>query len=179
MATMPNHRLARSAHRTAVRRRTTWARSIGTLSNAAAGTYDTVDLLGQFKTAGGTTFGCTVARIHLRLSQVSVPTIGDELGIGIIKGQDTDVGVTIAGAPQPVTHPYEDWLWWSVFFACDQPGAGSHMFPGGSGCYEVDVRAKRKLEDLDECLNLVSVNPVAGTFPAQFDYSASVLLMLP
>jgi hypothetical protein len=89
------------------------------------------------------------------------------------------VGVTIAGAPTPVSHPYEDWLWWSVFYGCTQPGAGSQMFPGGGNVYEVDIKAKRRLEDLNENLNLVSVNPVAGAFPAQVNYTASVLLMLP
>jgi len=161
------------------RRRTTWARQVGTLSNASAATYDTVDLLSAFKTAGGTTFGCTVARIHLRFSVITVVAPSDNWTVGVIKGQDTDVGATIAGAPQPITHPYEDWLYWSAFFACDQPGAGSAFFDGGNNVYTVDIKAKRKLEDLDENLNLVSATSLSGAFPQQVDYSASVLLMLP
>ena len=162
------------------RRRTTWARSTGLMTTASAATYQTVDLLAAFKAAGGTTFGCTVARIHLRLAVVSAVVVADQFSIGIIKGQDTDVGVTVAGAPQPITHPYEDWLYWSSFFANVGSGSGAGFFPGGTGAsYEVDIKAKRKLQDLDENLNIVLSAQVAGTFPVQVDYSASVLLMLP
>ena len=157
------------------RRRTTWARQIGTLSNASAATWATADLLAAFKTGGGTTFGCTVARIHLRLSVITAVVASDNFTVGVIKGQDTDVGTTIAGAPQPLTHPYEDWLYWSAFAA----GTGATIFPGGGNTYEIDIRAKRKLEELNENLNIVGVTSNAGTFPQQVDYSASVLLMLP
>jgi hypothetical protein len=37
----------------------------------------------------------------------------------------------------------------------------------------------RKLEELDETLNIVSSAPVSGAFPQQVVYSASTLLMLP
>jgi hypothetical protein len=161
------------------RRRTTWARQIGTLSNASAATSVTSDLLAAFKTGGGTTFGCTVARIHLRLAVATVVAPGDEFVFGVIKGQDTDVGTTIAGAPTPVSHPYEDWLYWSAFFGASQAGAGSSMFDGGNNCYTIDIKAKRKLEELNENLNIVAVAPVSGAFPQQVNYSASVLLMLP
>jgi len=165
--------------RSVERRRTTWARQVGTLSNAAVGTYDTVDLLSSFKTAGGTTFGCTVARIHLRLACITNVTAADEFAVGIIKGQDTDVGVTIAGAPEPIAHPYEDWLYWSVFFGSAATTGGAQLFYGGGNNIEIDIKAKRKLEDLQENLNLVTRSPVSTAFPVQMDYSASVLLMLP
>jgi hypothetical protein len=158
------------------RRRTTWARQVGTLSNASAATYVTSDLLAAFKTAGGTTFGCTVARIHLRLSYETTVAAGDNFALGVIKGQDTDVGATIAGAPQPLTHPYEDWLYWSNFVASSP---GNFYFPGGANTIDIDIKAKRRLEDLDEFLNIVAVSPVAASFPAQIVFSASTLLMLP
>jgi len=157
------------------RRRTTWARSVGTLSNASAATSITSDLLAQFKTGGGTVFGCTVARIHLRLNALTAVAASDNFAVGVIKGQDTDVGATIAGAPTPITHPYEDWLWWSSFYA----DTNGHFFPGGGNVYEVDIKAKRKLSELNENLNIVAVSTNATAFPQQVDYSASVLLMLP
>jgi len=172
-------RRQRGFTRSVARRRTTWARSFGTMSNASAATWDTVDLLANFKADGGNQQGVTVARIHLRLAEVTVPAAGDQFSVGIIRGQNTDVGVTVAGAPSPVLDPYEDWMYWSLFTACNQPGAGSHMFPGGGGCYEVDIKAKRRFEELQQSLNLVTSAPVSGAFPQQIVYSASVLLMLP
>ena len=159
----------------AARRRTTWARQVATLSNAAAGTYDTVDMLANFKTDGGTQQGVTVARIHLRLAVLNVVAAADQVAIGIIRGQNTDVGVTVAGAPEPLADPYEDWLWWSVFTA-DHNGM---FFLGGSNNFEVDIRSKRKFAGLQESLNIVARAPVSGAFPQQVQYSASVLLMLP
>ena len=177
---MPVRRRHSYARGTVDRRRTTWARSSGLITNASAATYSTTDLLAAFKAAGGTTFGTTVARIHLRLSVVSATVTADQFGIGIIKGQDTDVGVTVAGAPAPTTHPYEDWLYWSIYTANVGSGSGAGYFLGGTGSSElIDVKAKRKLEDLDECLNLAYNTTVAGTFPQQIWYSSSVLLMLP
>jgi hypothetical protein len=161
------------------RRRTTWARTTGFVSNASAATWDTVDLLANFKSGGGTTFGCTVARIHLRLATTSVVVAGDELAVGVIKGQDTDVGTSVVGSPNPITHPYEDWLFWSAYFGCSSAGAGSSLFDGGNNVTTIDIKAKRKLEDLNENLNLVILAPVSGTYPNVVDYSASILLMLP
>ena len=161
------------------RRRTTWARSIGVISNAAAATYSTVDLLAEFKAAGGVQQGVTVGRIHLRWSNTSACAASDEMALGVIRGQNTDVGVSVAGAPEPVADPYEDWLFWSVYYGCGNGGGGSFFYPHGSNANEVDIRAKRKLEDLQMSLNLVVRNPISAAFPAVLDYSASVLLLLP
>jgi hypothetical protein len=138
-----------------------------------------VDLLANFKADGGTQQGVTVARIHLRLAIVNAPAAGDQLALGIIRGQNTDVGVTVLGAPTPSADPYEDWMYWSIFTGCNQPGAGTTIFPGGGNVYEADIKAKRRLPDLQQSLNLVTNTPVSGAFPQQVVYNASILLMLP
>jgi hypothetical protein len=158
------------------RRRTTWARSTGTLSNASAATWDTIDLLAGFRTSGGTTAGCTIARIHLRLAMVTGVAADDQLALGVLRGQNTDVGVTVAGAPTPSADPYEDWMYWSVFTASSAPIC---MFPGGGNVYEVDIRSKRKIPELQQTLTIVANTPAAGAFPQQCVFSASILLMLP
>jgi len=58
-------------------------------------------------------------------------------------------------------------------------GAGPHFYEGGSNAHVVDIRAKRKLEDLQMSLNLVTRSSASGVFPATVDYAASVLLLLP
>ena len=156
-------------------RRTTWARFTSTISTAAAGTYTTNDLLSNFKLDGGNQQGVTVARIHLRLSVASTVTKNDAVAWGIIRGQNTDVGVNIAGAPQPIADPYEDWLMWEQ----PQADAGAFFWPGGGNVYHYDIRAKRKLMQLQESLNLVWMVQNAGVFPQTMQMSGSVLLMLP
>src|ERR1700726_178824 len=175
---MPSRR-AHPMRRGTARRRTTWARSLGTITNAAVGGYGTVDLLAEFKAAGGVQQGVTVGRILLRWAHTTLVATGDEFAIGVIRGQNTDVGTSIAGAPEPVADPYEDWLYWSVHYACSMAGAGAQFYGGGSNVGYVDIRAKRKLEDLQMSLNLVTRNAVSGTFPATILYSSSVLLLLP
>jgi hypothetical protein len=152
------------------------------MSNASAATWDTIDLLAAFKAAGGVQQGVTVARIHLRIACITAVNPNDEFGIGIMRGQNTDVGASVVGAPNPVADPYEDWLFWSVFFASTPAagaGAGPQYFAGGANNVTFDIRAKRKLPELQESLNLVTVQPQAVTYPVQFGYSSSVLLMLP
>jgi len=125
--------------------------------------------------------GSTVGRIHLRLSVISSVAAGDGFAIGIVRGQGVDVGVTIAGAPHPISDPYEDWLYYSNFAAGFGGAANPSYFPGQSNILYVDIKSKRKLEELTESLNIVTQvnNAAAGSLPHQVDYSASVLLLLP
>jgi hypothetical protein len=167
-------------HAGAVARRTTWARSQQTVSIATGTAFDNVDLLANFRADGGTTDGCTVARIHFRMNTTSAMTPGDAFGFGIFRGQNTDVGTSVVGAPNPTSDPYEDWLYWTVFGAQVSAGSGPGYFPGGAGApYEIDVRAKRKIPQLQQTLiaswGLVTVT----TSPLVVQFSASVLLMLP
>jgi hypothetical protein len=100
--------------------------------------------------------------------------------VGVLKGQDVDLGTTIAGAPNPSANPYDDWLYWSQYTANSGSGSGAGYFPGGTGSSEyVDIKAKRRLEDLQESFNLVFMATQASTFPVTGHYSASTLLMLP
>jgi len=176
---MPARHFRHSARVGSARRRTTWARSVGVITNAAAANFATVDLLAEFKAAGGNTQGVTVGRCHLRWSNTTLVAPSDEIAIGVLKGQDSDVGASVVGAPEPLAKPYADWLYWSVFYGCDQPGAGTTFYEGGSNNWSADIRAKRKLADLNETLNLVVRNAQSGTFPATTLYSASTLLILP
>jgi len=172
---VPAHRrhtnLARSP-----RRHTTWARSSGTLSVANNAAWDTVDLLQAFRTAGGQQQGVTVARIRLRLAVITAVAANDSFALGVIRGQLSDVGATIAGAPNPGADPYEDWLFHSVYFASVAP---AQYFESGANVMAYDIKSMRKLEELDQRLNIVLGTAAVGSFPLQMGYSTSVLLMLP
>ena len=174
MARGSRHRLT-PWNASAVRRKTQWARFNFTLSHAAAATYIGTDLLTNFKTDGGVTQGCTVARIHVRITVTSQTTAAGNVAWGIMKGQNTDVGASVVGSPQPIADPYEDWLWWEVDYA----DALASLEPGSANVLVRDIRSKRKIDRVQETLLLVT-GPNAGiTFPSTWAVSGSALLMLP
>jgi hypothetical protein len=163
-------------------RETTWARSTNVFSLAGAGSFQTVDLLAPFKAMGGVQQGVTVTRTHLNISVTNVINSGDTFSWGLIRGQNTDVGGVIAGAPVPDLDPYEDWLWWSFEQAASSSSGavtGAHFFPGGSNNQRIDVRAQRKLPDLQMTYNLVVKRQTVVAASLNLQITASVLLKLP
>jgi hypothetical protein len=173
---MPRHSVR--ASRTA-RRRTTWATHQSTEVLAAASDLHTVDLLDAYKTAGGPVAGITVARtlIHTAVTAPAAPAAGRAFNLGLIRGQNTDVGTNIAGAPNPASAFFEDWAWLDQRDFCVQSGAGPNITPGGSNVYDLDVHSMRKLPELQMNWNLAITNgPTAGLSVVVF---ARTLIMLP
>jgi len=156
------------------RRRTTWARGSGSFVFSAPG-FQTANLLNDYVSAGGTTAGVTVARTHLFLSFAVLPSIGDALGVGLIRGQNTDVGSNIAGAPRPIDDEFEDWAYWETpIAAASGDGVGPAYYPWN--ILKLDLRSKRKIPELQMSYNLV----IQSTNGADIvNWSASTLLMLP
>jgi len=156
------------------RRRTTWATHQSRESFAAANDLHTIDLLDQYKTAGGPVVGVTIARTLLRISQTTLPANGDVFDVGVIRGQSSDVGTNIAGAPSPSSDLYEDWAWLVRYTSSNSSGGplwGEH----GSNVAQLDIRSKRKLPELHMNWNLAFHS---GTI-ATYDIYARTLLMLP
>jgi hypothetical protein len=173
---MPRRRQRFHASSGGLRRRTTWARFQFVLVEAAPGDFQTVDLLSQFKADGGVTQGVTIGRTHVDLAVSSVGTNdpGDQFAWGIMRGQITDVGINVAGAPAPSTHPYEDWAWWDQL-SCD---TDAHYFPGGGNVYRLDLKSMRKLPELQMGYNLVMEN-ISAAANFAVSVTGSVLLLLP
>jgi len=172
---MPARR-QRQAFRRTPGRRTTWARCQFPLLEAAAGDYQTVDLLSQFKADGGTSQGVTVGRTRLNFA-VNGPNANDEsdqFAVGIIRGQVQDVGANIAGAPTPISNNYADWMYWDIL-TCD---SDHHYYPGGGNVFRLDLKAMRKLPELDMSMNLVVEN-VSAAADFTLTVTGSVLLLLP
>ena len=161
------------------RRRTTWARDNLLVGPVATGNHwVTNDLLATFKSAGGNQQGVTVGRIHLRGSIWSAVAAGDQFALGVIRGQDTDVGSSVVGSPNPVANPYEDWLFWGIYTASNAGGSGVYSPTGLTNVIEIDIKAKRRLEELDQQLQLVVMNVVTGA-SINSSWSVSTLLLLP
>jgi hypothetical protein len=146
-----------------------------TISVAAANGYQTIDLLSNFKADGGTQQGVTITRTHLRVVPTTTLAAGNNFHIGLIRGQASDVGTNIAGAPTPAAQPYEDWLLWDYLFV-DSSGELNEY---GGGQQHYDLRAMRRLMELQMNYNLVIDVPAASVFPAVFMITGRVLLKLP
>jgi hypothetical protein len=146
------------------------------VSIAAANGYQTFDMLQNFKADGGTQQAATVARTHVRVSPAGTDTGGaSNFYFGLLRGQVADVGVNIAGAPKPSANMYDDWMIWDHLFS-DFSGAFNQY---GGFQLEYDLKAMRRLEELQ--MNYNGVIEVASwtAFPAVFNITGRVLLMLP
>jgi hypothetical protein len=133
-------------------------------------------MLSNFKSVGGQQQAVTVARTHLRISCATQDTGGaSNFLVGLIRGQVADVGTNVVGAPAPATALYDDWLIWEHFFA-DFSGAFNEY---GGFQVNYDLKAMRRLEELQMNYNGVIQVPSWTTFPAVFNVTGRVLLMLP
>jgi len=159
----------------APRRRTTWATHQSSEAFAAANDKHTINLLDSYQTAGGTIAGITVARtlIHLAITS-GTQTAGDRLNVGLIRGQDSDVGTNITGAPDASAKFFEDWAWLEQYDNSISSG-GPLYGKWGSNVISIDVRAKRKLPELQMSWNLVLHSSVIATW----QLFARTLILLP
>jgi hypothetical protein len=172
-----NRRLRGAAIRDFHNRETTWARSVNVFALAANGNYSTLDLLAPFKTDGGNQQGVTVTRTHLNFTVTSAVASTDTFAWGLIKAQNTDVGANVAGAPTPDLDPYEDWLMWRTETAGNigQPG----YWIGNSTEKDFDIRAQRRLPELQMTYNLVIKRLTVAAATLNVVVSVSTLLKLP
>jgi hypothetical protein len=175
---MPNRVIRRPTER----RRTTWARTNTVVSLAAANAYNTVGLVSNYVAAGGSMAGCTVLRSHILLSVLTATANGDQFAWGVYRGQTSDLGASIAGAPQPGTDFYEDWAYWNIETAGNgTPGAAVPVYGhwGGTNNLPLDLKAKRKIPELHMSWNLVIQRLVVASATLNVNIVTSVLLALP
>ena len=157
-------------------RTTTWARSVNVFALGANGNYATLDLLAPFKTSGGIQQGATVTRIHLGIAVTSAVAASDSFAWGILRGQDSDIGANVAGAPVPSTHPYEDWMMWRTEVAC--AGVNTSYWRDANQV-EWDLRSQRRLPELQMALNMVVIRNSVTAANLAITAVASILLKLP
>lgn len=161
------------------RRRTTWATLFTQgFSLTAANQFLTIDLLSEYAgVAGAELAGISILRTIWLLTVLGTPAAGDQFTYGIIRGQSSDVGANIAGAPVPSDH-YQDWAYLSQETA---GGTSSTTFShtGASNVLPYDLKVGRKLPELHMRWNFVIVAGPHATFPATFNLSARTLIALP
>jgi hypothetical protein len=120
----------------------------------------------------------TVTRSHITLAVVSETAAGDVFSWGVLRGQNTDIGTNVAGAPTPSADPYDDWMIWRTETAADGL-AQNHYWMGSSNVSEWDLKAQRRLEELQMTCNLVIQRISVAAASLHIQVAASVLLKLP
>jgi hypothetical protein len=176
---LPASRRSSRLVRRGTRPRTTWATSFtNAISLTAANQYTTLDLLAEYEgKAGAVTVGISILRTIWLLTVLGTPATGDQFTYGVIRGQSSDIGANIAGAPVPTDH-YEDWAYLSQETAGGNTAAVFSHF-GASNILAYDLKVGRKLPELDMRWNFVIEAGPHTTFPATFNLAARTLIRLP
>lgn len=160
------------------KRKLVWARTTGQF-NIVAGTPQSADLLATFETAyGAQLLGATIMRIrgyesYLETQAIQL-TVTTHVGI-IVGPQDLDANDV---DPSATTGAFNDWMsYTSHRYSGRYLATGDATVPslGPLHEYSVDVKAKRRLEELNQSLWIVA-NSVTNNFT--YHYNLSILLAL-
>lgn len=152
------------------RRKLTWATTEQTTFTLTGATSaDLFDLGANYKAAGGTTQGITIMRTHIQLAvQSASPTIGAGAFLGLIVGNSADTRTQLNALAE-----YEDWMLYRNCYVMGTTSGASNQ----EARYEIDIRSKRKMQELNQSYWLVLEALTAQTTTVAF--SVRSLLALP
>lgn len=159
-----------------VRRKFVWDRTFGNLVVSESGALG-VDLLAAFRDQPGAThLGATITRIRghiLPVGAVDGPDlIGGTIGFRIDSWNEDPTDTTNA----PTQQPDEDWMGWMPFVnSASAPVQASWNYQANQ--WAVDIKAQRKLEELNQTLWMFVERPAGNT--VTYHYNLSVGLKLP
>lgn len=171
---MPSRHVARGRRR-APRRKLIWCTTNLALTGTSAGHVTNVDLLADLAVAGASRLGSTIMRTHVSLSNSSAVAAGNDFYFGLLVGRNNDLETDLVPAVHTLnvaTQPELDWMFWKHYVAAPTFDAG------GSNIIDLDVKSKRKLEELDQTyLACVGFGVAAGNVSLQL--VARTLVALP
>lgn len=170
---MRNGRRRSSGSARSGRRKLVW---LDALAAQGLATNDNLvlDLLVGGRTAGASVLGATVIRTIVNLYQTSgtaaVPvTRGDQFYWGLCVTDSNDVGLNTVGAPNAHTTTNIDWAWRELDVATVPGGPAiigatpQASYFGMSNSKVVDVRVKRKVQEMNQTWALVVNQASLGT----------------
>ena len=135
------------------RRKLVWATRNIDFGPVAAGATTNVDLLADFRAAGAFVIGCTIMRTHLGM-HVQSTALTDSYEVGLVVGRLGDVATNRISVN---ADPEIDWMYVNRWWA---PASGAAVDAGEF--HEIDLRAKRKLQELDQAYLFVFTNQTAA-----------------
>ncbi len=174
---MPVHRSRAfaSAGRRPQRRKLVWATDTWSNVSVAAGAkLPQRDLLANLEVAGSSILGATIMRTHLK---VSFSELTADTGLGVYAGLIVNTAPTVTNLdPSSPSAFGDDWMFHSTL----GPPTALQVYQSGSSTiwgYAIDLRAKRKIEELSEKYWFTFINTASGTVATSG--FAKVLLALP
>ena len=172
------HRAARSVPRRP-RRKFIWSTLSSVATTTTAGSTTVINVLGDLESAvGANLVGCTITRVrgHITFQALSAaPLLEATWGLVVVPAS-----MVTTTELNPQVHPY---LNWHILDQSAQPAAVSsgdlnHDWPVGLLHREIDLRSKRKLENVEDQYTL-AVNAATGTGPANWSIYLRTLVQLP
>ncbi len=155
---------------TGQRRKLVWATTEQTTFTLTGNTTANLfDLLSNYRAAGGATQGITIIRTHIQIAQQTAsPSIGAGVFMGLIVGDKTDTATQ-----QNALAEYNDWMLYKNLYTMGTVSGASN----DEARNEIDLRAKRKMQELGQTYWLVLQALTAQTTTVAF--SVRALLALP
>ena len=156
------------------RRKLVWADSAGYVNPVGFSPGTNVDLLSGYRAMGGSTQGITIIRTHISFgSTVTAPTTAqDGFTVGVIVDDNSATSVTL----NP-TKANLDWMILKTFYTSGMAGSFDSANNTFYAACEIDLRAKRKAQELQQTLFLSLLQTTAVGIGVS--YHARVLLALP
>ena len=163
------------------RRKLVWAQRSVSVAATANNQYLNVDLLSEYKGAtGASSIGITIMRTHLWVLP-HAPTAGDSIWLGLRIADLADVSAAFAASNALVSNPrdnaYVDWMF-DQRYVYDVNLRVPTMHTDFAGAM-VDLRAKRRMEEVQEAYVLTVVQDSVTTVAKTYDGFARTLLALP
>jgi len=170
-------RVSRGMSSRGARRRVTWAQFATTgVGLGTSGHSTNIDLLGQYRTAGGVVDGSTIVRVHITLAITSAVVANENFTWGLMTVGFNEVAATFVtgtGPVDPIDTPYEDWM-----LLRHETAVPTYGRQAANQRLEHDLRSKRKIEDLGRTL-ILSVSTQTSAAALTADVFARTLLALP
>jgi hypothetical protein len=138
----------------------------------ANGQKANTNLLAALSVAGASLLGVTIMRTHLRLTVTSGGAAGNNFRMGLIVARTADVGSNVTGSVD-ANDPEADWMLLDRRFVY---GQGTNVSPTPE--YQYDIKAKRKMQELDQAY-ILSISAVTASVNLAFALFARTLVALP
>lgn len=158
------------------RRKFVWDRTFDAPVIGQGGPF-AVDLLQQFRNQPGAThLGATVMRVRGYIRPILTDSFPGAGGVFGMRVDSWNEEVT-ADELSPVAQPDEDWMAWLPWAGLDTAVNNTvASWNPQSSVWAVDVKAGRKLQELNQTLWLCTTAPSQGTMTMEYDLSVGLKL---
>jgi|SRR6267154_3392966 len=155
------------------RRKLVWATDVWSNVGVAAGAkLPQRDLLAGLEVVGSSILGVTIMRTHVKMSFSEATA---DTGLGGYLGMIVNTAPTVTNLDPSVSF-YDDWMLNTAL----GPPTATQVYMSGTNTvwgYDIDLRAKRRLEEMGEKYWLTFINTASGT--VQTSGFVKTLLALP